>query len=195
MNELFAKNNRIYFESVTNYPHDHRGVKWSSAQSQSLRFKILCGIANDIFNSKILDVGCGMGHLVDYLIENQFSGEYKGIDIVDQMILRAKKRHPCYQFETNDIDSIQNHSYDYVLASGLFAFLEFRFVKKILRSLFSCAIKGVAFNCLSSIAPYKEEGMIYQSSTKIYDYCSSLSQKVILKENYLPNDFSIYMYR
>lgn len=193
MTDLYAKNNRIYFESASHYPHDHRGVKWASVESQFLRFKILCEIASDIFNSKILDVGCGMGHLVDYLITNQFSGEYKGIDIVDQMILLAKQRHPSYQFETNDIDSIQMCSYDYVLASGLFSFVDFQQIKTLIRSLFSYTKNGLAFNCLSSLAPSKEQGLSYQTPTEIYEFCKTITQNVTLRQEYLPHDFTIYM--
>lgn len=193
MTDSYTKNNRIYYESVSNYPQDYRAVKWASKESQFLRFKVLCEIAPNIFCSNLLDVGCGLGHLVDYLISKEFTGVYKGIDIVDQMILRAQKRHPAYYFETNDIDSILEDSHDYVLASGLFAFVDFKHIESALPSLFSRATKGLAFNCLSILAPSKDEGLIYQNPTEILHLCKSISPQTTLRHDYLLHDFTIYM--
>ncbi len=195
MTDPLITNNRHYYESVRDYPHDHRGVKWSSAQSQFLRFKILCKIAKDIFNSNILDVGCGLGHLVDYLISNQFSGTYKGIDIVDQMIINAKKRHPSYHFEANDIDSISVGNHEYVLASGIFAFVDIESIQKMLPLLFLRATKGLAFNCLSSLAPNFDGGLFYQNPAAILQLCQSITPRVILRHDYMQHDFTIYMYK
>ncbi len=195
MNDHLINNNRIYYDSVSNYPNDHRGVKWSSAKSQFLRFKILCKVAKEIFQCNLLDVGCGLGHLVDYLISNEFSGTYKGIDIVDQMIVNAKKRHPTYHFETNDIDSINAGSHDYVLASGIFAFVNFQTIQQMLPSLFHCSTKGLAFNCLSSLASNYEKGMFYQNPAEILSLCQSITPRVILRHDYMQHDFTIYMYK
>jgi len=193
MVDLYSLNNRIYFESASDYPNDYRGVKWTSAESQCVRFKILCDIANDIFNSNILDVGCGLGHLVDYLKSNQFSGIYKGIDIVAQMILNAKKRHPDSLFECNDIDSIAHNQHDYVLASGIFALTDAQQTKNLIPALFDCAKKGLAFNCLSSLAEEKEDGMYYQIPGDIFHFCKQLTPNVTLRKDYLQHDFTIYM--
>jgi ubiquinone/menaquinone biosynthesis C-methylase UbiE len=193
MTDFYNKNNQIYYESVKNYPPDHRAVKWGSTKSQFLRFKVLCEISPEIFNSDILDVGCGLGHLVDYLIAKQFTGGYKGIDIVDEMIVRAKKRHPLYLFQTNDIDSIPVESHDYVLASGIFAFVDVHYIENLLPSLFACAKKGLSFNCLSILAPNKDEGLLFQNPAEILHLCKSISPNVILRHDYLPNDFTVYM--
>jgi ubiquinone/menaquinone biosynthesis C-methylase UbiE len=195
MTDSYTKNNRIYYESVNNYPADYRAVKWASEESQFLRFKVLCDMSPDIFRSSLLDVGCGLGHLVDYLISKEFTGTYKGIDIVDQMILRAQKRHPDYYFETNDIDSILENSHDYVLASGLFAFVNFKHIEDTLPSIFARATKGLAFNCLSILAASKDEGLVYQNPTEILHLCKSMSPQVSLRHDYLLHDFTIYMHK
>lgn len=188
-----SRNNRIYFDSVKQYPDNHKGVKWSSAESQFLRFKILCEIAPDLFESTILDVGCGLGHLVDYLIESHFHGSYKGIDLVYEMILKAQKRHPSYHFENNDLDSVSPNSYDYVLASGVFTFMDWASAQCIIPVLFSKAKKGIAFNCLSARADEKDENIFYPDSKQMLAFCQTITSAVILREDYLDNDFTIYM--
>lgn len=193
MVDSYNLNNRIYFESACDYPNDYRGVKWTSKESQFIRFKILCEIANDLLTSNILDVGCGLGHLVDYLISQEFTGHYKGIDIVAQMIINAKKRHPTFNFECNDIDSIDKNQHDYVLASGIFALTNAEQTKELIPALFDCAKKGLAFNCLSSFAEEKEEGMCYQIPGDLYHFCKKMTSKVTLRKDYLQHDFTIYM--
>ena len=98
MRDPINKNNAIYYDSIKSYPNDFRGVKWESPESQFLRFKILCEISPLLFQSFVLDVGCGMGHLVDYLQTNNFTGDYQGIDLCNEMILSAQKRHPAFYF-------------------------------------------------------------------------------------------------
>jgi SAM-dependent methyltransferase len=142
MQDPISKNNAIYYESVKAYPDDYRGVKWESAQSQFLRFKILGGISPLIFNYSILDVGCGLGHLVDYLISRDFKGSYQGIDISYPMIAQAKKRHPNFTFEHNDIEHISEKSVEYVLASGIFAFSDFEQAKHTLSLLRRCELRN-----------------------------------------------------
>jgi 2-polyprenyl-3-methyl-5-hydroxy-6-metoxy-1,4-benzoquinol methylase len=199
MTHPIHKNNTLYFESVSKYPYDYRGVKWASHESQFLRFKILCKIADNIFHSRILDVGCGLGHLPDYLISQQFSGIYKGIDLVDQMIIGARKRHPSYDFETNDIDSIPLSSYDYVLASGLFPFVDWQNMQEIIKNLITRAKQGVAFNCLSAFTNHKEKNqnkeIFYPHPTDVFNFCQTLTPKLTLRHDYLENDFTVYMYK
>lgn len=192
---MILKNNTIYYETAKAYPKDYRGVHWASKESQFLRFKVLCEISPELFKSDILDVGCGLGHLVDYLIDNEFTGIYKGIDIVHQMILNAKKRHPNFDFETNDIDSVEIENYDYVVASGLFTYVDLPTMQNMISALYSRAAKGLAFNSLSALAKHNEEGMFYPNPSEIFNFCKSITPKLSLIQSYLPNDFTVYMYK
>ena len=195
MTELITRNNAIYFESAKAYPFDHRGVKWASAESQRIRFEVLCEIAEDFFKSSILDVGCGLGHLIDYLLSNQFSGLYKGIDTVDQMIVASKKRYPLFDFETNVLDSIQNAAYDYVIASGIFTFVNWPSMQSTIEKLFLCSKKGVAFNSLSAFAIEKEAEIFYPDPRSVFEFCKKITSNVVLRQDYMPHDFTIYLYR
>jgi 2-polyprenyl-3-methyl-5-hydroxy-6-metoxy-1,4-benzoquinol methylase len=197
MSDFIHKNHTIYLESLTLHSHDYKRVKWNSVESQFLRFKILCEIASDIFTSSLLDVGCGLGHLADHLISKQFVGVYKGIDLVEQMIEGARKRHPFFDFETNDIDAIAKESYDYVLASGIFAFADWENMQETIRALFCRATKGVAFNCLSALSKHKENEseLFYPAPYEVLAFCQSITSKIALRHDYLENDFTLYLYK
>lgn len=196
MQDPIHKNNHIYTKSSQAYPNDYRGVKWENALSQQIRFKILTQISPLIYNSSVLDVGCGLGHLVDYLNAQNFTGHYKGIDLCNQMIILAKKKYPHLEFENNTIENIPEKSVDFVLASGIFAFVDYTQLQYIIALLFSRANKGVAFNCLSLYTPEqkKEPELFYPNPSDVFDLCKKLTPYVNLRHDYLVNDFTIYLY-
>lgn len=190
-------NNAIYAKSLASYPNDYRGVKWESAESQFIRFKILCEISPLLFRSSVLDVGCGLGDLTHYLTSQNFKGAYKGIDICNKMIELARKRHPHFEFEHNHIENIKDKSVDYILASGIFAFIDFTQFQYIIQILYSKTIKGLAFNCLS---PYilenkKEPKLFYPSPNEVFDLCKKITPYVTLRHDYLENDYTIFLYK
>lgn len=194
--DAISLNNRIYHRSSTDYPNDYRGVKWESAELQLLRFKILCEVSPLLYSCSILDVGSGLGHLVDYLMSQNYTGQYKGVDLCAQMTELAKKRYPLFSFENNDLDSIKNNSVEFVLASGIFAFVDYTQLQLIIQQLYSKATKGVAFNCLSAYEPpnAQKNGLFYPNPIEVFDICKALTPYVTLRHDYLANDFTIYMY-
>ena len=59
-----------YEKTLLKHKEGHKAVNWNSKSSQYLRFKKICEVGN-LQNKKILDVGCGLGHLVNYLNINK----------------------------------------------------------------------------------------------------------------------------
>ena len=85
---------------------------------------------------------------------------------------------------------------DFVLASGIFAFVDYTQLQYIIALLFSRANKGVAFNCLSLYTPEqkKEPELFYPNPSDVFDLCKKLTPYVNLRHDYLVNDFTIYLY-
>ena len=79
--------------------------------------------------------------------------------------------------------------------SGIFTFANQSIFEKILTNSFQVSQKGVAFNALSTCAPKQEEGEFYADPLKTLEFCSKLTPKVSLRHDYLPHDFTIYMYK
>src|SRR5690606_10729201 len=99
---------------------DARSVRWSNPSDQVTRFRALLGIA-DVANQSVLDVGCGMGELYKYLLQQQIPVQYTGIDIVPEFIQAAQKHFIDVDFYTQDVFEVES-KYDYVLASGALSF-------------------------------------------------------------------------
>jgi 2-polyprenyl-3-methyl-5-hydroxy-6-metoxy-1,4-benzoquinol methylase len=65
--------------------------------------------------TNVLDLGCGVGRFAKVLKENNFKGEYKGIDFSKNAIKFCKKTF-SYEFETSNIfDIIIEDKYDIII--------------------------------------------------------------------------------
>ncbi|MDP2947702.1 MAG: class I SAM-dependent methyltransferase [Nanoarchaeota archaeon] len=185
---------------------DKKGTKifgWGSRKSQYDRFDVIIDIG-DFNNKSVLDVGCGTGDFYNYLLKRGFRNfHYKGIDISPEMIAVAKgKRYKGAKFVLKDVDEVEK-GYDFVVASGAFNILidnNWDFLIKRIKIMFKIAKIGISFNLLSDYADKefikRDKGKIcYYNPVKILDFCMKLSRKVVLKHNYMPNDFTIYLYK
>ena len=179
-----------------------KAVSWGNEKSQEVRFEILSQIGN--LNGKtVLDVGCGLGDLYRFLVDKKKFElkRYLGIDINRFMILKAKEKYPKAEFKI--VDLLENNikeRFDYVMASGIFNLKipnweEFTF--KILSQMYRISKIGVGVNFLSKCSPFsKDERSYYANSSEILDFiCINLSSRIILRQDYKANDFTIYIYK
>jgi SAM-dependent methyltransferase len=190
-----------YGDCVREHGETARGVDWSSAGSQELRFQQLLRIlpASDVACS-ILDYGCGYGALVDSLASRGRPFRYLGFDISAEMIERARRRHrrPDCTFST-DLRSLG--TVDHAVASGVLnvkldvpleAWREH--VSGILADLDRVSTKGFAFNALTSYSDPQRmiEQLFYADPCEYFDLCKlSFSPQVALLHDYGLFEFTI----
>lgn len=188
-------NNSVYLNCLSKNTDDHLSVNWGSKVSQQKRFEILMGISEDFNISSIIDVGCGLGHFADFLKDRNFQGDYYGTDILNEMVENAQKRNPDLKFKKENIFDCGNGAYDYVVMSGIFTVANPTIFQSMILEAYRVCKKGVAFNSLSSWATQKDEGEFYLDPINSLKFCSKITSKLTLKHDYLPHDFSIYMYK
>lgn len=193
------KVNSKYYNSLFNeYGHSTKSLGWKG-KSNDYRFK--CLIENfEIKNNSILDVGCGLGHLIKFLGKKKF--KYTGIDINKNFIkvnkLKFKKN---YKFFDKDIFKLdENQNFDYVIQNGLLN-LKIPNVNKyhqselLLKKMFKLANIGASCNFLSSNAKIKYKKNNYFAPEKILKICYKLTNNVLLKNNYFPYEFSVTLFK
>lgn len=182
-----------------------KAVDWGSKEGQTLRFSVLVQLlehARTVHNQEplgtsILDVGCGLGHFRDYLDVLGFHGTYKGIDILPEMVSEAKRRHPNSKFDCYNLfqERTLPGSFDYVMASGIFFCGDEKGMHEAISILFENCNQGLAFNSLSAWCEEKDEGEFYACPVKTIEFCRTLTPWLALKHDYMPNDFTIFMYK
>lgn len=186
---------RHYVSLLAQYGGGFRSVDWGSKDGQNKRFEVLLG-AVDFRHAIILDVGCGVGDLVNYLKENKFEGKYLGVDIVPEMIEKACSLYSGWDFRLVDsFSDLGDYTPDLVVASGLFTFSDPDQFKKTINQLFQITNFALAFNSLSSWGNAKNENEYNADPVMALDYCRRLSTRAVLRHDYLPHDFTVYLFK
>ena len=194
---ITKKKNIDFFTKLSEkYGNDVKSLNWGSIESQELRFKILLEVGA-LNGESILDIGCGLGDLYKYLKEKQYVGDYHGVDITPNMVKKAKQNHPKGNFEIKDVFMEHNKLYyDYILSSGIFYLTEgdqYKLMFDMIEKMFRMAKKGLAFNTLSSWSETLTKGEFYADPIKTISFCRGLTNKVVLRHDYHPSDFTIYL--
>ncbi|MFA5997446.1 MAG: class I SAM-dependent methyltransferase [Candidatus Paceibacterota bacterium] len=186
----------FYEDVYAKYGTDARSVHWADEHNQLVRFETLSKIAN-LSGKSVLDVGCGLGDLYKYFVSHSIPVDYSGIDIVPTFIDRARERFPDGRFLCGDAETL-NTEYDYVLASGVLSFVipndkehYFAMIKK----MFDHAKEGLAFNMLNETAHPSDDTYLSYNIDEVAKYCKTLSPRVVVVSDYLPWDFTVYMYK
>jgi len=178
----------------------YRGMGWVSDQLQTMRFEAMFAIA-DITNASVLDIGCGAAGFLDWLTQRGYTGRYTGIDLQGKMIELARAQHPRSKypnamFECNDFLNVARKCRaQYVFASGIFPLADMSLLKRTVTEMFYVAERGVAFNCLSSLAPRKHpKKFMFADPFEVESFCKTLTANVKMRHDYLPQDFTVYIY-
>jgi SAM-dependent methyltransferase len=120
----------------------------------------------------VLDIGCGMGNLIEFLNERgPQTHAYLGIDLVKQFIEVCQRRYQApYQFlRTNFVsDSLfPEHRFDLVVSMGVMVSRVFqyeRYIEYCIRKMIALSSKYVLFNVITeldeSLGNYEGQGRV-----------------------------------
>jgi len=183
-------------DSFTRFGYHPNALYWSGRDIQELRFNVLADIGIQTADS-VLDVGCGFADFQGWSTANGCPLNYTGIDLSPELLGHAHARYPDATFIAGDVFDVANvkHSFDWVILSGALneqlhdhSAYAFRVIK---RMYYLCR-KGVAFNMLD--ARYVAAHDLHsQRPDTMLKYCQNLCVNCKLLDDYLKNDFSIYM--
>ena len=196
-----------YESCLEKYGDNNLGVDWPNKEDVDTRFKIMTDIIiNKDINNKILDFGCGCGHLYEYILKNNLNITYSGLDISPKFYELCKNKFPNQKFYNIDIlkdnyDDIEN--IDYVIINGVFT--EKRdlteeemwvFMTTSIKKLFQKVKIGIVFNLMSPIVDYKNDELFYVSFDKLGFYLKEhLSRNFIINNHYKLWEYSVYVYK
>jgi len=185
-------------------------LDWNSPESQRLRYRIFKEIfvyGRKASNPSVLDVGCGFGDLFGFFKAERIKVQYTGFEISPKLIEIARKKHPDGRFELKDILAERSlPQFDYLFCSGVFNIRmvdrgsHLEFVKSMLQRMHDLARYGVAANFLSEgalplAAPEElNTGRYYYfKPEEILGFCRFIAGRFILRHDYHPGDFTVYL--
>jgi SAM-dependent methyltransferase len=204
--ELLSEVADYYAEKLALHGDTPRGVDWNGEESQTIRFEQLCKIIHDPAGSFSLnDLGCGYGALLDYLTEKPAHPKYLGVDVVQDMVDAATRRHGNKPNARFLVSAQPDAVADFGVASGIFNVRLgrsdaewFDYVSQTLDVLDKTSRLGFAFNCLTSYSDEdkKRDYLYYADPCKLFDLCKRCySQQVALLHDYGLYEFTILVRR
>jgi len=185
-------------ELFEKYRFNIKSVDTSKKKTQEIRHETLVEIGVKKGDS-VLDVGCGFGDLAGLFMKKKLPVKYMGFDVSEKFVSYSEKKYKKnnlkgmqVDFKVKDVfkDSISG-KFDWVIISG-FNLLTIKLIKKY----FDICKKGVAVNFLSSYANKKNVLFPYRNPAKTFNLIrKKISPFITLRHDYLPHDFTIYIYK
>ncbi len=184
---------------------------WGTTEQQAYRFSQTLDSNLPFKNKVVLDIGCGFGDYLQFLIDNKIDiNQYIGYDINENLINEARKRHPTdlSNFVVENI--LETNQKDIADIGIMFGVLNFNlkdkmnnmeYSKHFIKKAFALVKEVLIVDFLSTkIHPsYPEEDFVYyHSPEKVLEFAFTLSNNVVLKHNYAPipqKEFMLFIYK
>lgn len=198
MPEPFGNIARFFDELVATHSLGPEALDYGSTQSQLARFAVMSSVL-DLNGLRLLDVGCGLADYADYLEGRFDSVAYVGVDISPKMVDRARERRPDLDLRVaNVLDASFENRFDVVNANGIFYLLgddAMTLMPRLIARMWELADRAVAFSSLSTWAPERLANEFQADPIEILAFCRTLTPRVVFRHDYMPHDFSVFLYR
>lgn len=185
------------------YGYSPCSLDWNKGK-QAMRFGILTSMLNVHEGASVIDIGCGFGDLFPIWHNVTGGGGYTGVDIVPEFIGEAKTRHSGAnnaEFLLMDfLDDAFATNADFAAASGPFNYKfehtdNYKFIEACMIKAFELSSEGFAFDFLSDKVDWKYDNSWYSSPAVILEMAYGLSRNVVLRNDYMPFEFSIAVFK
>lgn len=179
----------------------HDILDWASAEAQHARFAALARqlrpLADVAATLSLLDVGCGLADLHDFLAQAGLPVAYTGCDITPAVVQEAQRRHPGLRLLHGDPFSeplFHPASFDVTFASGLFNLdlgNNHDFLDEAVPQLVALSRQLAVINLLHVRTPQRYDHCHYYDPDDICRRFSALPCEIRIDDGYLANDFTV----
>lgn len=169
---------------------------------QDLRFRAIDQFI-DRDGLKVLDYGCGLGHLREYLDRFDRDISYFGLDIVDEFISACRSKYGGRgEFQKVEPEMYIEGDFDITFASGVFNIcsgdsLESRaYAYQRIENLFSITSSVLICDFLSGYVDFQQPDAQHFSVGEIADFCvERLSRRFVIRHDLRPYEFTLIVFK
>jgi SAM-dependent methyltransferase len=170
---------------------------WASPDTQAARFDAICRL-QPLAGRTILDVGCGRGDLLDYLVHNnQPPADYIGIEVIDELLeIARRKEHRRAKIIAADFVANPKSLFvgaEMVVICGALNTLDTPTFYTTIRRAFDAAAEVLVFNFLDSPSLAAASFLTWHRRDDVLAFARSLSTNVRVLSDYLDGDSTIAM--
>ena len=187
-----------YNKRLTEFGVSEQALGWGSKGRAKLRYEILLS-QWDFNNSSVLDFGCGFGDMLAYIRSKGIEDvDYTGVDINPNFIAVAQDNYKdtaTFHLK-NLLEEETPEQHDFVLSSGVFNHSlsdNMGFIKKSFEQFNKISRKGFAMNFLSSKVAFQYDYTYHANPAEILDLAYQYSNNVVLRNDYMPFEFTIFV--
>jgi hypothetical protein len=184
----------VYRSSFLEHGDSPRGVRGNDQETQDLRFeRVLRHLLAAKSRFSIHDVGAGLCHLHQYLLDRDVEHTYSATEIVQEMVDAAREKYPEIEVRNRDLlrEEVTDR-HDFVVTSGLFYIPGeadrgewARFVLDMVLRMWEMADVAIAFNFLTAYRTFTDPSLHYMDPREMLDFCvRRLSRFVVLDHGY-----------
>lgn len=157
----------------------------------------------DLKGRTLLDYGCGLAHLHEYLVDISAQCQYRGVDIVPEFVADNAARFMDARFDLiAGVDDVVE-PVDIVVASGVFniQYVEDReanrqLVFAQLSRLFEVCKVGMCVDFLSDMVDFQVPGAFHISPMEVFDFARrNLGRRVVVDHSYLPYEYCVAVFK
>ena len=190
-----------YQRTFTEHGDTPAGVMWPRGR-QSLRFDALTRhFSNDQFS--VLDYGCGLGHLKDYLDERFNHYEYHGADLVPEFVQTVMTKHPEAKVQLVQSHEDVSTPVDHVVISGTFNIIDgsdqvayVKLIQAALIHLFELTRVSLAVNFMTDRVDFTQPQNLHMNVEEMMNFMRrQLSPRIRVDEAYMPYEFTIIAFK
>jgi len=170
-----------------------------NSRPQKMRYEAFL-FSNDINGCSVLDVGCGAGDFLYHIEKKDLTIDYLGTDISEKMIERCHGRFSKRQFRHIDIkDMTEEGVFDYVVSFGIHNIKvdsAWDILKEYTEKQFKLCKKAAHISILTNRFTGRYDDHIQSwTAEEVFKMALDITPYVSIKHDYLPNDFSITLYK
>ncbi|MEI8109578.1 MAG: class I SAM-dependent methyltransferase [Chitinophagia bacterium] len=192
----------LYKKAFLEFGDSHKTVQWPKGR-QEVRFNALTQFIPRETSFSILDFGCGLAHMKDYLDKHFQNIKYTGVDMVEEFIEFNKNKYSNANFMSPDEFSKSSEKFDYIVSSGVFNILYKETVEehqdevfRILEILFEKTNIYLASDFMTDRVDFRQPSTYHANAEYCFERISKqFSRRVIINHSYLPYEFCATVYK
>ena len=196
-------------EDLLTYGDSFRGAGYTkSAAEAAERYALMLGVIRERDEPlTLLDFGCGLAHLYDYLAEQAGSARlrYTGLDLSAKYLDVARRRLPGVDFLEMDVlvSDAALGQFDYVVMNGVFNYrgsVEYAamvtYWQQLMSVVFRHCRRGLAFNVMSRLVDWQRSDLFHLPFDTLVEFVGhSLSTHFVVRHDYGAREYTTYVYR
>jgi len=184
----------------------YRGVDWWTEQDAHARYKVMLDLAEQRAGERptLLDLGCGCGHLLDYIRSQDIAWiRYRGADVLPKFVEHCRAKFPGIAFDCVDIlrDPTYDPNVDFVAMNGVFTLKlsmtqddMFAFFESMLVRAFAIARRGIAFNVMSDHVDRRRDIHFHVPFDRLATFITRrLGRRFVIRHDFLPYEYAVYV--